>query len=235
MMDEGAAELGGLSWPVVEARTGDGPVWLALPVGSTEQHGPHLPLDTDTRVAVHLGQSLARRRPDVVVAPALAYGASGEHAGFAGTLSMGTVALELVVIELIRSADAFAGTVVINGHGGNGQALRAAVAVLASEGRRVLLWSPTVDRGDAHAGRTETSIMLALGPSDVHLDQAQAGDTRPLTELMPELAAGGIRAVSGNGVLGDPSGASDTEGRRLLAALADDLADRFGDWVATWP
>ena len=61
--------------------------------GSTEQHGPHLPLSTDTDIALALADALAARRPDVVVAPALPYGASGEHAGFPGTLSIGHEAL----------------------------------------------------------------------------------------------------------------------------------------------
>ena len=66
-----------------------------------------------------VASELARRRDDVLVAPALAYGASGEHAGFAGTLSIGLAALEHVVVELVRSADHFAGVVLVNGHGGN--------------------------------------------------------------------------------------------------------------------
>src|SRR3954454_19076570 len=98
---------------------------LAVPVGSCEQHGPHLPLDTDTRIAVHLAEALGHGRPDVVVAPAGAVGASGEHAGFPGTLSIGTAALTTVLIELIRSADHFAGVVLVNGHGGNAEAVGA--------------------------------------------------------------------------------------------------------------
>ena len=66
--------------------------------------------------------------------------------------------------------------------------------------------------GDAHAGRTETSLMLALAPSEVLLDRAAAGDTRPIAELLPELRAHGVREVSPNGVLGDPAGASAEEG-----------------------
>src|SRR5204863_3759592 len=137
---------------------------LMVPLGSTEQHGPHLPFTTDADIATALAERVAARRDDVIVAPALAYGSSGEHAGFAGTLSIGAAALELVVVELVRSADAFAGVVLVSGHGGNAAPLAAAVATLEGEGRRVLAWSPRVEGGDAHAGRTETSMMLALGP-----------------------------------------------------------------------
>ena len=76
---------------------------LILPLGSCEQHGPHLPLDTDTRIAVALAHGIAAARTDAVVAPAVAFGSSGEHEGFAGTLSVGTEALRLLLVELVRS------------------------------------------------------------------------------------------------------------------------------------
>jgi len=211
---------------------------VAIPLGSCEQHGPHLPLDTDTRIAVVLADRLAVARPSVVVAPAVAYGASGEHAGFQGTLSIGLAALELVVVELVRSADDFGGIVVVNGHGGNTEAVTRAVATARSERRRVMAWAPSSaamgDDADAHAGRTETSMLLALAPSTVQRERAEAGATTPLATLLPELRAGGVRAVSPNGVLGDPTGATATEGRTLLTALTDDLVDAFDRWRADW-
>src|SRR5689334_11179637 len=103
---------------------------LVVPLGSTEQHGPHLPLGTDSAIAAALAGRLAAARADVVVAPALPYGSAGEHAAFPGTLSIGAAALELVVVELVRSADAFAGVVLVSGHGGNAAPLAAAVATL---------------------------------------------------------------------------------------------------------
>lgn len=224
--------LGARTWP--EVHGADRPV-VAVPLGSCEQHGPHLPLDTDTRIAVALADRLAAARPDVIVAPALAYGASGEHAGFDGTLSIGQEALAMVVVELVRSADAFDGVVLVNGHGGNAEAVARAVATSEREGRRVLSWAPsidTTDKGDAHAGRTETSTILALAPSTVRLDRAQPGATAPLAELMGDLRTGGVRAVAPNGVLGDPTDASAAEGAALLRALADDLVAAVDRWRA---
>jgi creatinine amidohydrolase len=220
--------LAGETWPEV---TASGERILAVPLGSTEQHGPHLPLATDTIVAVALAERLAAARADVVVAPALPYGSSGEHAGFAGTLSIGQAALETVVVELVRSADAFAGVVLVSGHAGNAEPLDRAVARLRDEGRRALAWLPRVAGGDAHAGRTETSLLLALAPDAVRLGAVEAGNTRPLAELMPELRAGGVAAVVPNGVLGDPAGASAAEGEALLAALADDLVSAVVAWA----
>jgi mycofactocin system creatininase family protein len=195
---------------------------LVVPLGSTEQHGPHLPISTDTDVAVAVAHRAAAVRPDVVVAPALPYGSSGEHAGFPGTLSIGQGALEHVVVELVRSADAFGSVVLVSGHGGNAEPLARAARTLQAEGRRVTSWIP---RGyvDAHAGRTETSLMLALHPELVRAEAAVAGDVRPIADLLPELRAGGVQAVAPNGVLGDPAGASAAEGEAVLGALVDDL------------
>lgn len=222
------ARLADATWTDVAAR----PRLLAVPLGSTEQHGPHLPLGTDTLVACALADRLAAARPDVVVAPALPYGSSGEHAAFPGTLSIGQEALASVIVELVRSADGFRGVVLVSGHGGNAEPMRRAAATLASEGRRVLPWSPSVPGGDAHAGRTETSLLLALAPALVRTSAIEPGDTRPLPELLPELRAGGVAAVSANGVLGDPRGADAGEGERLLDALADDLVRAVTRWVS---
>ncbi len=204
---------------------------LAVPVGSTEQHGPHLPLATDTEVAVHLATALAQRRDDVLVAPALAYGSSGEHDGFPGTISIGQEATRLLLVELVRSASAtFRRVLLVVGHGGNAEPVNAAVALLHAEGRDVLAWAPVLP-GDAHAGRTETSMMLAVVPDGVRAGEAAPGATGRLDDLMAAMRAGGVRAVSANGVLGDPDGASAEEGRALLAAAANDLAADVARWA----
>ena len=209
-----------LTWPQAADR---GDRLLVVPLGATEQHGPHLPLSTDTDVACALAGALAARRADVDVAPPVPYGASGEHAGFAGTLSIGTAALQLLLVELGRSATAtWRRVLLLSAHGGNADAVRSAVAVLRGEGRDVRAWSPAWP-GDAHAGRTETSVQLALDPSRVLPGRAQPGATEPLADLLPRLRAGGVRAVSPNGVLGDPSGAGADEGDRLLAGAVDQL------------
>ena len=219
--------LADCTWPSVPAGA-----LLLVPVGATEQHGPHLPLDTDSAIATavaHRAHELLAvpRAAPVVVAPTLAFGASGEHQHFAGTCSIGTAALRSVVVELVRSARAWASRVVlVNGHGGNVAALTAAVAQLTEEGHDVD-WLPCAAGDmDLHAGRSETSLMLHLDPARVHLDRAEAGNTRPLAELMPAMREGGVAAVSASGVLGDPRGADPGEGERLLEAMAAAVAAR---------
>lgn len=198
---------------------------LAIPVGSCEQHGPHLPLGTDTIIAAVLAERLADAVDDVCVGPTLSVTSSGEHAGFPGTLSIGAAATELVLVELARSADWAEGIVFVNGHGGNVEPVAAAVATIRSEGRRVHAWWPQLPDGDAHAGRTETSLLLAIEPGLVAVHRAEPGDRRRLAEIAAELRSGGVRAVSPNGVLGDPTTASVADGVRLLDALAADLID----------
>jgi mycofactocin system creatininase family protein len=233
--------LGDATRPEVEARAAAGPTTLIVPLGATEQHGPHLPLCVDTTIATALAEIAAAALPGAVVAPALPYGSSGEHQDFAGTLSIGAAATELVLVELARSAtETFDRLIFVNAHGGNAGPLAAAVELLRTEGRDVRAWSPRW-RGDAHAGRTETSLMLALDESGRYLSRyaeqvttgavAQDGNDAPLAEIIGRLRAEGVRAVSPNGVLGDPAGASADEGRVLLAAAVEDL----GATLAAWP
>jgi mycofactocin system creatininase family protein len=221
-------ELARQAWPEVL----DQPSLLVVPLGATEQHGPHLPLGTDTEIAEALARELAKRIPSVTVAPAVPYGASGEHQEFAGTISIGHTALEMLLVELGRSASAtFPRMLFLSGHGGNAKPLARAVRRLRSEGRDARAWSAAECwRGDAHAGRVETSVMLALSPADVNMAMAAEGDTRPLAEILPQLQAGGVAAVSRNGVLGDPSAANEVEGINLLTTAVDELAAALSVW-----
>ncbi|MFL0275896.1 mycofactocin biosynthesis peptidyl-dipeptidase MftE [Mycobacterium sp. SMC-19] len=225
-------ELGSSTWDELQNQLqGQLPergIRLLVPVGSTEQHGPHLPLDTDTRVAQALAQRLAERLAAAAtghgwtVAPAIAYGASGEHQSFAGTISIGTEALTQMLLEYGRSACCWAQRVVfVNGHGGNVPALVEAVGRLRFEGRDVG-WLPcAAPDADAHAGHTETSLLLHLSPEIVRFDRARPGNSAPLAQLLPAMRDGGVGAVSAVGVLGDPTTATAGEGQRLFAEMVD--------------
>jgi mycofactocin system creatininase family protein len=225
--------LADLAWPAVRERA-DGGAVLAVPIGSTEQHGPHLPLSTDTDIAVALCERLAVARAggmDVLVAPALPYGSSGEHAGFAGTLSIGQEAVENVIVELVRSAtDTFGRVVIVSAHGGNAEPVARAVNRLRAESREVLLCQPRW-AGDPHAGRSETSLQLLLRPDAVDQERAVVGNTTPIGELLPQLRSGGVRAVAPSGVLGDPTGASAAEGADLLGTLAATVIAQVAGWL----
>jgi mycofactocin system creatininase family protein len=212
------------------------PTALIIPVGSTEQHGPHLPLDTDTRIATAVAGAVADQLADRdelnwMVAPAIGYGASGEHEGFSGTVSIGTSALRLLLVEFGRSAAHWASRLVfVNGHGGNVEALAAAAALLRYEGRDVGWCSCIVENADAHAGHTETSVLLHISPNSVWLDERVPGNSAPLASLMPQLRRGGIAAVSDVGVLGDPTTATADDGERILANMVTGCLRRISRW-----
>ncbi|SPM32867.1 Creatinine amidohydrolase/Fe(II)-dependent formamide hydrolase involved in riboflavin and F420 biosynthesis, partial [Mycobacterium rhizamassiliense] len=205
---------------------------ILIPLGSTEQHGPHLPLDTDTRIVAAVARGTrARLDQQWWVAPAIAYGASGEHQSFAGTISIGTEALTTLLVEYGRSAASWAQRLVfVNGHGGNVGALDAAVRQLRAEGRDAG-WCPCAAAGaDAHAGHTETSVLLHISPADVLTDRWIAGNRAPLPELLPSMRSGGVEAVSPVGILGDPTTATAAEGKRIFSEMVDGCVRRVSRW-----
>jgi creatinine amidohydrolase len=212
--------LSDLTWPEVGEALAAGWDTVVAAAGSIEQHGPHLPLDTDTTIAIAVAEAVAEELPGTWVAPAVSYGSSGEHQSFPGTATIGTDALAHLLVELTRSLRTWAGRVVfVNAHGGNLAALNASDEIE---------WVPcATEEVDLHAGFTETSLMLHLRPESVRRDLAEAGNTQPLRDILPAMMTGGIAAVSANGVLGDPAGASAAEGERVLKAMVADVLSRI--------
>ncbi|MGX7680210.1 mycofactocin biosynthesis peptidyl-dipeptidase MftE [Jatrophihabitans sp. DSM 45814] len=223
--------LADATWPAVERSERR---VLVLSVGSLEQHGPHLPLDTDAFLARTVAERVHRSRPSAGLAPTIPFGASGEHADFPGTLSIGTSVLSDTIVELVRDASRFwAATLLINGHGGNLAAIDRARSICQYEGRTFAAYHLGLRSMDGHAGRAETSMMLHLAPERVNLSALEVGNDTPVAKLMPELRVQGVRPVSPNGILGDPTDAHPAEGQQLIAALTaaalaefDQLADR---------
>lgn len=167
-----------------------------------------------------------------MLAPPIAYGASGEHQGFPGTVSIGTSVLQLLLVEYGRSACDWAPRLVfVNGHGGNVAAIAAATTLLREEGRDVAWCACSVPGADAHAGHTETSVLLHILPEVVHTEEWVAGNEAPLADLMRDLRNGGVAAVSPVGVLGDPTTASAVEGSRIFAEMVDSCFRRVAAWT----
>lgn len=234
---------------------------VVQPIGSVEQHGPHLPVFTDAYMAESLVRAsvglLDENDPDVWVLPTLSYGRSVEHAGFVGTVTLSTDTLIAVCRDVGRSvaASGFHRLVFVNGHGGN-VALLDVVArdirvetgmmvfrIMASHfGLPELVECPDAQYA-AHADYLETSVMLALDSSLVHIDLAEA-DGESAARLFGTQAARGAplptawltRDLSRNGVIGDPRTANVETGRRifehwqrqLLASFREIAAFEFG-------
>lgn len=204
---------------------------VVLSVGSWEQHGPHLPLDTDTRIAHTLASNLADRVTECVLGPTISVTSSGEHAGFPGTLSIGGPVLVDMLVELARSADWADGLVIVNGHGGNVGYLAEVHERLTAEARHVLIWSPPlVDPEDSHAGYVETSVMLAIDPRNVRTDEIAEGPTLHLDEILVRMRLDGVRSVSPSGVLGNPQRANRELGQQLLSSWTEHLVSTVTAW-----
>lgn len=232
-----SGRLGTQSWTELDSRS----ITVVVPLGSIEQHGPHLPLDADVRIATAVAEGAAGidagegetedRARRLLVAPALNYGAAGEHEGFPGTVSIGREVLHAVLVEYGRSACRWAHRLVfVNGHGGNGSVLAAAVLQLRDEGRDVAWYGCNSPGGDAHAGFTETSLLLHISPAVVKTEELVRGNVAPVSELMASMRAGGVAAVSDNGVLGDPTQASEADGRRMLNEMVAGLSEALDAW-----
>jgi creatinine amidohydrolase len=214
---------------------------LVIPVGSTEQHGHHLPTRVDAAIveAVALrGAGLAAEQIPVLVAPTLPYGCSHHHLPFGGTMSLTTTTYVEVVCDLVAglAQQGFGSIVLLNGHGGNDAALRVAVDRLTNEtrcGAHVAAtsyfhiassgWTP------GHAGHFETSLLLALAPELVHLDR-RPHDTEPVTPLGRDDLPGGKIGRPGlweasDGRTDDAREASREAGERLLDEISRAVAD----------
>lgn len=178
-------EMTKLTWSEVGAVLKRRPNLVLLPVGALEQHGYHLPLATDSIMVDALCARAAVGFDQVLVAPGIPYGTSANHAAFSGTVSVSlTTLVQLIVdigLDLFRQgADIL---LIVNGHGGNTQAVAAAAHELRHKSNKVvaqLMWTAMIHdswkvlEGDIswHADESETSLMLAFAPELVRAEKA---------------------------------------------------------------
>ena len=201
-----------------------------LPIGSFEQHGPHLPLTTDTVVACTLAAEVAAAYP-VRRLPPITISCSHEHAAWPGTVSISATTLVAVVNDIAASLLRSGATrlVLVNGHGGN-YVLGNVVQEASLGGPRMALfpgepdWDAarrdaglaTTGVSDMHAGELETSILLHAHP---HLVRPHFERADELADERPHLLSRGLQEYTRSGVVGRPSLASAAKGRALLSSL----------------
>jgi creatinine amidohydrolase len=213
---------------------------VVLPIGATEQHGPHLPTRTDALVVERVAARAAHAASDehgidVVLAPTLPFGASDHHLRYGGTLSLGPATLLAVLDDLIGSIETDGGRrlLIVNGHGGNRGAMRAAAA--AADARETITvaaldyWDTTPGVAPGHAGAVETSFVLAL-ERDLVVDPLPARAEPP---VLPPISAGTYHGGwvwdSIDGFTDSPAGADADRGAdeldRIVAGLANVIRD----------
>ncbi|MGD8292366.1 MAG: creatininase family protein [Desulfobacterales bacterium] len=249
-IDQQRHQWGELTWPEAKDRFEQVDIAL-LAVGSIEQHGPHLPLDSDAFDANYLALRVAEAcsDPKPLVLPNISYGVSYHHEGFKGTVSISNDTLVKLVydIGISVSRNGIKKLVIINGHGGNSPALNHAaqminrdshifVCVDTGETSDVDIYALVETPNDVHAGEIETSTALAVRPHLVKMDQAYREVPEFSSRYLDFTSKRGVlwyaytRKISNSGVMGDPTKASAEKGKKIwemmithLVALVEDL------------
>jgi creatinine amidohydrolase len=222
------------------AAVGAGRTTAVLALGSTEQHGAHLPLATDTRVAEALAERFCRLVPEALRLPTLSLGCSSEHLGFTGTLSLRPATFTALLRDVVESLrdSGFRRVFLFSAHGGNFAALAAALPDLRSRAPDLTIGAFTdLDRltsalqdeakrsgitpeaAGHHAGEVETSIVLAIEADLVRREKSAPGLVEP-TDDPQALFYPRLRARAESGVVGDPTAADAARGRRYLERWA---------------
>ncbi len=250
--------LANLTWPEVKKLKVATKI-VVLPLGSFEQHGPHLPLTTDTDLVTAVAHGVEQKRPQKILClPALWPGHSTHHLAFPGTLSVSQMPYIQLVIELCRSTVAMGAKKVflLNGHGGNDVPLRAALRELKTEFPKVrfvfasywTLAAASIKQvreselgGLGHACEMETSLMLHLHPERVKLKLARRGGPKhtdayrkaDMFYARPVYFVNEFDEVSKSGTVGHPELATAEKGREFLTRIVDDVTafvDEFAKW-----
>jgi len=236
--------------PAINTAIARGYTTAVVGVGSTEQHGPHLPTMTDTRIAEEVANRVASKLGNALQARTIPIGISDHHLAFGGTVSLRPETLKMVVLDYIRSliTCGFKRIVFLPSHGGNFDTVEKAIEEARAEhpeakivGYTDLLefarflnsvsneFGVTDDESGAHAGENETSIMLALERGLVLRDRFEAGYLGPTTEKEVRIILEkGMPALTKNGIIGNPEKASAEKGEIYLERLADFLVQEIG-------
>jgi creatinine amidohydrolase len=210
-----------------------------LPVGSFEQHGPSLPLATDTIVAVALAERLTGTY-NVLLLPAVTMSCSHEHAAWPGTVSLSHTTVTAIIDDVMRSltAQGIHKLAIISGHGGNYFLGNVVQTANATRARSMTLFPSredwraarkaarmiTDDHEDMHAGELEVSILSAVLPAAVR-DGASSLDHS--ADDRPHLLIAGVAAYTEHGVIGRPSAGTAPKGTAVLDSLVESFASHL--------
>jgi creatinine amidohydrolase len=240
-----------MTWQEVEQAMKDGFDTVLIIAGSIEQHGPHLPLGTDTFLGYALADGIARKMGNTLVAPVIRPGLSEHHMHFKGSLTLTKETFQATVREIVDSyaRHGFKRIALTYSHGGNAAALAELLPELASAHPDVEILkqaeenqfsSPvaeivkqsglTPEQTGVHAGEMETSLMLAWEESYVRKNRLEAGfqaDFSKEGEKLSRALANGLHTVTANGILGDARPADKARGEQYLDAVSAFVAANF--------
>jgi len=239
-----------MTWPDIRSAIEEGFATVVVAVGSTEQHGPHLPTMTDTRIGDAVAERVARRLGNALKARTVPVGVSEHHLAFGGTVSIKPDTLKLVLRDYIDSLArcGFRRIALLPTHGGNFATVQQAIEDARDAypgvevtgyadltGLMTCLNSVSAEFGvseeeaGGHAGENETSMMMALEPALVVPERFAPGYLGPAGEAeIKIILEQGMPALTRNGVLGDPRRASREKGEIYIERFAEFLAEKIG-------
>jgi creatinine amidohydrolase len=233
-----------MTWREIASALERGVDTAIVVAGSIEQHGPHLPIRTDTLIGDELAVRVARKLGHALVAPTIRPGCSDHHMSMPGTISIRPEVLREILRDYCRSlaAHGFKKIVLLSSHGGNFAALETFAPGLVREFPKLRIvqysdlhgffdaWMAEVkklglppEKVGGHACLGETSEMLHIRPDLVREDRFEPGFVGSSRGMISRILRDGMHTVSQNGILGDPRGATAEAGEALLEALADHL------------
>ncbi|TQQ80733.1 creatininase family protein [Halonotius roseus] len=231
-------QLSEATWPEIRDCESD---LAVLPTGSTEQHGPHAPLGTDAKTSAAVAEAgvetyRERTGADVPIAPTIPIGVAAEHRAFDGTLWVSPDTFRAYVRETVASLahHGFDRVVIVNGHGGNTNALREVTGAISREDAAYAVaftWFDSIDTEAemGHAGPVETSLLYHIDDEaicEAELETAREGAGEGWGEWVAGVnLAHDSDEFTDNGVVGDPTTATADLGERLLARSGEGLAD----------
>lgn len=231
-------ELSKLKYPELEELSKEYKLKALLPTGSTEQHGPHLPIGSDAIISDEICKYVSKNRNDILLLPLISYGYSEHHMGFPGTITLKFETVEKVVKDIGYSLNRhnIKRFIVANGHGGNKEPAFKALSELKVEKKEMDISLFNLENQDFisrkagyHANDYETSVMLYIRPELVDMSKACKEFPLKMTRTTYD-----IRRYLKSGVWGDPTTATAEKGKDYFDVMASALIEHIDSETPTW-
>ncbi|NHJ39204.1 MAG: creatininase family protein [Asgard group archaeon] len=243
-----------MNWVDIQEAIKTGYKSIIIAVGSIEQHGPHLPTITDTLIGDVIAHEIALKMGKTLQGPTISIGCSDHHLSFPGTISLKKETLKSIIIDYTNSLirHGFKNIIYFPSHGGNFEIVAEAISILQNENPEINIFGytdfygfidiihkcsiesgKTAEESGAHAGENETSLILAIREDLVNKRRYSPGFTGLFGEKEGEIVISkGMKALTENGILGDPRRASIKNGRTYLSKIVDHLSEQFKEKLA---